>query len=158
MRNCFVEIGKLRTELSQLRGRELSGLPIGAVMAFDLPDGCPPGDAWQPFDAAVSRTIVGAARSGLPTGTIAPRGFREKGGSQIAKLRPENLPTVTMRFYYGTSNDLHSAGAEVVRNITPDGKLVGGTQHLVEITAGGKSDEFSIEMPYLPLFFCKKVR
>jgi hypothetical protein len=46
--------------LPQLAG----GVPPGAVMAFDLPSGCPAG--WGVFEEASGRTIVGATRGQSP--------------------------------------------------------------------------------------------
>jgi hypothetical protein len=44
-----------------------SGLPKGAVVAFDLPNGCPSG--WVVVDSAIGRAIVGATTySGYPRG------------------------------------------------------------------------------------------
>ena len=42
------------------------GVPPGAVIAFNLNQGCP-ADGWKPFVDAYSRTIIGALRPIRPT-------------------------------------------------------------------------------------------
>jgi hypothetical protein len=50
------DIGDLRSKLATATA--VSTLPVRAVVAFDLPDGCPKG--WARFERGASRTIIGA--------------------------------------------------------------------------------------------------
>ena len=62
-------------------------IPAGAVVAFDLSDGCP-SEGWKEFTDARGRTIIGAGKGE----GLTPRAFREPLGVESFKLAPDQLP------------------------------------------------------------------
>lgn len=129
-------------------------VPVGAVIAFDLADGCPKNGKWDPFSDGVNRTIVGADwSSDAPGRELSPRRFRVSGGSQTTRLSLSQLPEIPIQFYYTTTNDVGDKPYAVMRGISATS---GST--LVNLRAGGQSTAVPIEMPYIPLRLCKKVR
>ena len=77
------------------------------------------------------------------------------------KLKQENVPRLKIPLFYGTTDDLHSNGVTVVRNIFAEpGKTGGARENTVTLEVGYDQEHIvamSTEMPYIPLFFCKKV-
>lgn len=69
----------------------------GAVVAFDLPDGCP--DGWLPFEPGVSRVIVGASGGQVTEGPTTKDGvrlharhYRDDGGEEAHFLTLAEIP------------------------------------------------------------------
>src|SRR4051812_47573855 len=63
----------------------VGGVPPGAVMAFDLPAGCPAG--WSAFEHAAGRAVIGTATAQQATSnaTVA-HAYRDSGGRETYKL------------------------------------------------------------------------
>ncbi|MEO0525424.1 MAG: hypothetical protein AAF088_21165, partial [Pseudomonadota bacterium] len=83
-------------------GSDALAIPSGAVLAFDLPNGCPMG--WNTFEEATSRAIVGAYSDRAAGNINAPtedengqalsaRHYRSWGGTETHKLEVSELPS-----------------------------------------------------------------
>jgi hypothetical protein len=133
-------------------------IPVGAVVAFDLPDGCPKDGQWTPFGEANNRVIVGAAglastpEQGDDGVALVQRRFRERAGADSTKLAVANLPAFDVPLFYSTALDEGDKPAEMVRNITAD-----RGNHAVQLKAGGSAERFARTMPSIALYMCKKI-
>ena len=135
-------------------------VPSGAVMAFDLSDGCPK-MGWSEFSDGQSRMIIGATfkNGNLPSGNgeLTRRVFRTPGGTEKHKLKIEEMPThahPVSTFDWGhTVNNNGSKNRIDVDDGPPykpdwHGKL--------NTEKRGDGVPHNNMPPYLPLFFCKK--
>ncbi len=138
----------------------LSGVPNGAVMAFDLRSGCPTG--WDPFHDAAGRTIVGSALPGVSlankdeTGAvIAIPEFGRSAGRAESILVVDNLPEIVVPLPYRVAiKHLGGGPYEVVQSVGTGG--AGTDDRNTSTKAGGKSASFTNSMPYIALAYCKK--
>ncbi|MDJ0613252.1 MAG: hypothetical protein QNJ29_06205 [Rhizobiaceae bacterium] len=82
------EIDRLKDQTSRLSN---SQIPSGAVLAFDLPAGCPAG--WRPYLQAAGRTIVGSGNGNSQGGVfLSERRLSETGGQEKVALDLSELP------------------------------------------------------------------
>jgi hypothetical protein len=88
-------------------------IPTGAVVAFDLADGCPQDGKWTPFIDGNGRTIVGAFQGPPPSESgddgqpIAVHKYHDRSGSESTKLSVANLPQMVpsgMRLEFGVAH------------------------------------------------------
>jgi hypothetical protein len=100
----------VKTPLPDIAG----GVPQGAVMAFDLPGGCPA--AWSPFDRGISRTIVGASSvhtSDDPNEDkngqrLSAHPYQSDGGEERHSLKLDEMPTHDQGFKISQSSEFLS--------------------------------------------------
>ena len=110
--------------------------PGGAVLAFDLPDGCPEG--WVAHPDSRGRFIVGVGdQKGL---TAKP--FHQIGGAEEHKLTSKEIPWLS--------------GTVVAANLNEGDKFVWDLQR------NGREFQDNTEPhnnmpPFIALYFCKKV-
>ena len=78
----------VKTQLPGIVG----GVPPGAVLAFDLPSGCPAG--WTSFQRGISRMIIGANTSGAAVSNqdrngqpLMARAYQSDGGEENTPSR-----------------------------------------------------------------------
>lgn len=120
------------------------GVPRGAVISFDLSDGCPEG--WSAFDDAAGRFVVGSGQgSGLKNQPL-----RAIGGTEEHKLVSDELPpqTVTIpNLANKSAGDRYNAGGSNYPVVT-----VGPG----ELKIGGSGSAISILPPFIALHYCKK--
>ncbi len=136
------------------------GVPAGAVVAFDIREGCP--DGWEPFDQAVGRTIVGSAIPGRSIQNrdesnleIPPPEFGTPGGRLNNTLAAANLPPLNVDIYYRWSNvSASNGGFPLVRSFGQTGADGGG---VYSANTGGTAVPITNMMPYLPLMYCKRL-
>lgn len=149
--SCMNElVDEVRTLKSELTAARAPDVPRGAIMAFDLPRGCPEG--WSMFLPAISRTIVGAGN--LPTGSsgssstnpLTVRSFGELGGEEAVQLTIDEMPR-------------HSHGAL----FAGDGRKAGMLNEYAYHASGyeklrpeGGSQPHNNMPPYIALHYCKK--
>ena len=109
-------------------GRDASS-PSGAVVAFDITEGCP--DGWEGFQPANGRVIVGVGSSD----GLSNRTFRERGGRETVTLSREQLP------------------------FEPDVRPDGGNGRENYVKGLDNSDPAPHENmpPFIALHFCKKL-
>jgi hypothetical protein len=126
--------------------KQVRPTPPGAVVGFDLRDGCPEG--WTRFDDGAGRVIVGAGKG---KDLEEERPYRVPGGREFVKLDVKNLPPhrhgVIPR---GSGKREHPTGTGVRPEVF---ELEPGSQ-LSESTGDG--ERFSVMPPYLPLVLCRK--
>ncbi|MEL6234399.1 MAG: hypothetical protein AAFR46_08310 [Pseudomonadota bacterium] len=127
-------------------------LPPGAVVAFDLPNGCPAG--WANFDAGAGRFIIGVGGTyQLPYVAGVPR--YQIGGEETVALTELNMPAHNhVTFIQDNTNETGKrtdqtypsiAGRNVdVRNATFSSNTGQGLPH-------------NNMPPYIALYFCKKL-
>ena len=116
-----------------------SGLPKGAVVAFDM-QGCPRG--WAEYFEAAGRMIIGVGRGSGLTG----RSLRSKGGNETHELTLREMP----RHRHGIPVNAGSG-----RGLALEPNLgLPGTPSGVEMMGNGKPHNNM--PPYIALYFCKK--
>ncbi|MGT2476528.1 hypothetical protein [Paraburkholderia terrae] len=132
-----------------------TSVPKGAIVSFDLPNGCPEG--WQVFDPAVSRMIVGAVAGGTSNSlgtdasgnTLTARPYRAEGGAETFTLTVGQLPPHSHSFNYATRS-LGASGYGAVAGIGPSGPDSATTDK----AGGGQPVPYM--PPFIALFVCKK--
>ena len=142
---------KKRISINERKMLELN-IPKGAVLAFDLPDGCPK-DGWEPLTDVDGRFIIGSSTKFK---------YRESGGQESYTLSVSNLPNLSVTLSEGNHARLvdasrfdQSGGNSPVVNSK-------GTRHPyasnINFNIGntGAVTKYNIMPPYLPLHFCKK--
>jgi hypothetical protein len=129
------------------------GVPSGAVMAFDLPIGCPAG--WSVFEQAAGRTVIGTATAQQASAnSVIAHGYRDNGGHETHKLTEAELPPLKFSFNVNAAEN-NSAG---------DKFNVGGREFVavlkspttINLNTAGKGDAVPTMPPYVALFYCKK--
>lgn len=121
------------------------GVPVGAVIAFDRPNGCPRG--WSEFEDARGRTVLGA--NAERTHGYTARKFREIGGEEDVALTVEEMP-----------NHKHSIQTPYIHGPgTVFGAVKGKPrapyfQGQTLLSDGGQPHNNM--PPYIALYFCKK--
>ena len=156
-------------------------LPVGAVVAFDLPQGCP--DGWERFEAGAGRFLIGVGKLGtrryeLPY--IEGKPNYQKGGAYSQKISIQQMPRHShdVRIYEHThiarttihdSNGPGSQGwpARGHRRFRSTDRTRGSptlarnalssSASRVVIEREGRGEPINIMPPYVALYFCKKV-
>lgn len=126
------------------------GIPRGAVVAFDLRDGCPTGWGWIEFEDVRGRFIVGAGEGK----NLTHRPFGESLGKENYILLPENLPPHRHEVY------VHAG--EMIADGTVAGAGGGDTNWKIRngLTGSGvgvASSPYNVMPPYIALRYCKKI-
>lgn len=189
------EVQKLSNQTTTLEGRLIAiekhrhdeypghqhsenSVPAGAVLAFDLPDKCPPG--WSNFEEATSRVIVGAYFDRGAGAVEAPtedehgqklqaRHYRIWGGAEQHRLSVNEMPE-----HNHTGSVRGSDRAVIFRDSLPLTDLPGLNQlnydetgstdkggiywkgMSVDLDDAGGSQPHNNMPPYIALYFCKK--
>lgn len=139
----------------------------GAVIAFDLAEGCPEG--WSNFIEAESRTIIGAAFGGSSNSGLTQRPYREgdKGKEDIT-LTTANIPKHEHQFYdiyysehpdYPTKNQMKTFRVpdHIGSNATDRDNTGWTILHNTEPFGENPATKFTNMPPYIALFYCKRV-
>ena len=140
----------------------LAAIPLGAVLPFDLPDGCPIG--WSFHLPSGGRFIVGAgphsnrSDNGQPLATYR---FRSSGGAETHTLTWDEMPT---HDHGGETGE--ATGADIWVNLAtesrftaskgPDIGLDPQNSHKHPIAEAGRDNAHNNMPPYIALYFCKK--
>ena len=144
-------INEAKRELLELRSANdtlsaISPIPQGAVLAFDLANGCPEG--WLPMSDLDGRVIVSAGAN-----RAAKYGYRDIGGEEKHTLtvgemprHHHNLPTI------GLNDIMDDPQISAVRATNP-GNF---TQHPRATDPNGGDQAHNNMPPYIALYFCKK--
>ena len=149
----------------------ISPLPTGAVVAFDLPEGCPKG--WSNFTDGQSRTIVGAKVKGVVTPEedgLTQYKFRQTGGKENHTLVVNEMPTHTHDVndpghkhrvaggFSARDRDNDPGGGELT-----NGALARGNHYSQEsptrisIEPRGDGKPHPNMPPFIPLYLCKRI-
>lgn len=120
------------------------GVPKGAVLAFDLPDGCRTLKGWAPFDYAKGRTIIGAgAADGLST-----RNYRDRNG------REQHILTIPELAPHAHSGNVGTGGASFEHH-QYNGRMP-STEWQKSSEVVGESKPFDLMNPFVVLHYCIK--
>jgi hypothetical protein len=154
----------LENDISDLRNKvnaatAVSGIPARAVVAFDLPDGCPKG--WARFERGASRTIIGASAThlaevlnvGADFKPLRAYPYQADGGSEFHELEADELPSISV----GTNG--FSAQASTVDRYNAGGSnypVITASQKPIQTDPLGKGKAFSLMPPFIALYFCIK--
>jgi hypothetical protein len=137
--------------LPQLAG----GVPPGAVMAFDLPSGCPAG--WKVFEAAISRTIVGATlgQAASPNHDengklLSSRLYRKDGGEERHTLTVDEMPAHRHLIPHKGADTAIDAGQ---RGTNWGVTTLNGTENTDPVGGGAAHN---IMPPFIALVYCLK--
>jgi hypothetical protein len=147
-----------------VRTPAVTNIPSGAVLAFDLPDGCPVG--WSVFKAATGRSIIGAGDSfevGMNTDEsrrpLSPRKYRQHGGEERHVLTIDEMPAHDHRIQesgpsdFNRDNNFHYFAITAIgRDETRANPNYPGRYS--EVT--GKGEPYNVMSPFVALHVCKK--
>lgn len=132
-----------------------TGVPTGAVIAFDLPGACPEG--WEAFGDAAGRAIVGAGAGTLDAAgePLTSRNYREHGGKERHALTLAELPA------HSHGRDLeywYHGGPRVVlfdedQPGAPDQK---NGFRKARFGSAGEGQAHETMSPFIALYYCKK--
>lgn len=127
----------------------VTGIPVGAVMAFDLSTGCP--DAWSPVSDLAGRVIVGAH-----TDRTAEFGYRAIGGEERHKLTDKEMPRHAhgkgREYFYTHSTE--SPDRFVLKSDAGNENSIGFNKDF--LYNKGSGEPHNNMPPYIALYFCKK--
>lgn len=115
-------------------------LPVGAVVAFDLSDGCPEG--WEEFDDARGRFILGQSDE------RSEWSFRQRHGEAEHVLTIPEIPSHDHKYIdnsYAIVSPISRSGSGGHQDV----------QRTTEKTGGGQAHNNM--PPYISLYWCKKV-
>jgi hypothetical protein len=135
--------------------------PSGAIMAFDLADGCPAG--WQDYDKGRGRFLVGAGsqqemQQKIPGNFVrdargvdlTAKAFGQPGGEEKHLVLKDNIPPIFLTFHSQLSgNGLTVSTIEALTFDPP-------TSGLHVETSKVPAKPIDIMPPYVALYFCKK--
>lgn len=155
----------LESENNDLKNQPASGVPQGAVVAFDLPGGCPHG--WSMFERGTSRTIIGATQLSVADvrnldinkQRLSAHPYQSDGGEETHTLTVAEIPShdhgiqIIQHSEYLRENNkgypgTDTVGRDAVRN-DPKWPL-----RYTEVVGGGQSH--NIMPPFIALFYCRK--
>lgn len=148
------EIAALRAEISE--AEEKTNVPAGAVMAFDLPNGCPRG--WDEFTPAAGRFVIAVdgKKYRLPYEAGNPR--YQKEGEESVELTLQQMPTHSHSFDIFAAPQFDNTGGATPQGGDYDSAFIqvdkGSTK-----PAGGlnnKAVPHNNMPPYIALYMCKK--
>ena len=134
-------IKQVTTEFTQQSNEEILSrlIPVGAVVAFDLANGCP--DGWDEFTSGTGRVIIGAGQAE----GLTERAFRSQGSNETHS---------------------HAVSGSTVGIGNPDGWSVTGQRGRAPEATGfnhshpisGSAADSSHMPPFIALRLCKKTR
>jgi hypothetical protein len=137
--------------------------PAGAVLAFDLPTGCPPG--WGAYDQGNGRFLIGAATPPEQQRTpgdfvrdargedLTARDFGKPGGAQRTLLSKENVPPIFLLIRNTLSGN--NVTVSLVSSIGFD-KPSPPAGFTILQSSDTPTVALSVMPPYIALRFCRK--
>lgn len=147
------EVRRLENRMfSLLDAQETTAVPSGAVMAFDLPGGCPVG--WRQYRQLSGRVIIGTGRSGntdTKDNFLTERELYDRGGQETVTLSAREMPAHTHRQVWGQ-------GAGTANTVASGNNLQNYREatmtQATRSTGGGQPHENM--PPFLALHYCIK--
>lgn len=127
-------------------------VPRGAVVAFDLPGGCPAG--WAAFNQANGRTIIGV---GVGSGNnqcsppLTERRYREVGGAEVHVLTVDEMPSHS---HFPPSRG--NSGPYEVNALQAAGRGHYRGDHQRPTSNTGGNQPHNNMPPYMVLHYCRK--
>jgi hypothetical protein len=149
----------LQRLIEKIERLEKQTVPSGAVMAFDLPGGCPIG--WSTFRSATGRTIIGVGKdydvgldkdaSGQP---LVPRRYGDHGGEARHTLSIDEIPSHTHQIPADENDDYVRQNQARFHGTVSIGDDKNGPIHNTKAAGGGKPHD--IMPPFIALYYCRK--
>lgn len=141
--------------IQALENKIQTTIPVGGIVAFDRPDGCPTGDGWESFDAASGRMILGVGPKVNAEGIyelpyVGGRPRYQTGGAETHTLHPLEMPAHNHDISRTTNANAGGTEAALVRDTQ-------GRMENYRVTATGGNQPHNNMPPYIALYFCKKV-
>jgi len=128
------------------------GIPVGSVVAVDLPTGCP-SIGWEKFSAGAGRFILGEGAGG---DSLTARTYRDRGHNESFRLTEANVPAHQHETVSAVSQAMpfgNGPSRNAVWGTTTAPYPVGMTSFWGKPTP----DPVSIIPPFIVLHLCKKV-
>ena len=156
-------------------------VPVGAVVAFDHPSGCP--DGWKKFDAGADRVIIGVGEKyklpyvegkpnyqigGAPSQTIAIKHLpkhrhdvKDPGHTHIARAPAHSEGKASSQGWPDGNVHKRFRTSDRPTNDDPEEAVVQKdalekSETKIDIKETGLGQPIDIMPPYIPLYFCKK--
>lgn len=132
-------------------------MPAGAVVAFNLPEGCPKN--WQLFSSALGRTIVGAHLGEVETeaksNRLTQHKLLESGGSETHKLSIQEMPKHNHKFRYQEGSEKKIWYNN--RNTGRDKKLLADFHKKINTENTGTGVPHNNMQPFIALYYCQRM-
>ena len=132
---------------------DAASFPVGAIVAFDLPDGCPTDAGWQDYDKGAGRFIAGMGRhaSGDRYGNpVEALTLGQVGGHRTHRLTGSELPAHSHRYEFSSGSARRAEG-----DFTP---IEFGAKDRIRLTgAAGKNAPHNNLPPFIALRYCMYV-
>lgn len=125
-----------------------AGVPVGTIIVFDDPDGCSKlGDGWRDPGLA-GKIIVGAEKNS------ARWDYRKSGGRENITLDKDNFPPMYLEYQ---DRQIPPPTAGVIASYLERFTFVpSGAKYIA--TKVNPASAIDIMPPYMPIYFCKRVR
>lgn len=129
---------------------DAASFPVGAVVAFDLPDGCPTDAGWQDYDKGAGRFITGMGRhaSGDRYGNpVEEFTLGQAGGHRTHRLTESELPAHSHTYEFSSGSAQRAEG-----DFTP---IEFGAKDRIRLTGStGKNAPHNNLPPFIALRYC----
>ena len=129
---------------------DAASFPVGAVVAFDLPDGCPTDEGWQDYDKGAGRFIAGMGRhaSGDRYGNpVEELTLGQVGGHRTHRLTEPELPAHSHKYEFSSGSARRAEG-----DFTP---IEFGAKDRIRLTGStGKNAPHNNLPPFIALRYC----
>ncbi|WP_419739126.1 phage baseplate protein [Ruegeria sp.] len=136
----------------------IGALPANAVVAFDVPNGCPHG--WSVFQQAQSRVLIGVGPGQVSSGNkLSSYNYREEGGYERVTLDKSNLPKHQHGYndiYWSEVGGRSSALTNALGNKGDSDRDNSGHEIRRQTAETGEGNPVDTMPPYIALYFCKK--
>lgn len=152
-------IEQVTTEFTKRSNEDLLSriIPVGAVLSFDLPDGCPVG--WAPYSQGAGRVIVGVGSATDQIGEARTFLFGDPpGGTFQHRLSLAEMPAHAHGFsvwepIFGTGRRFDTQPGIGLHPAEPS---AGDVKQTFQTTPTGGNQPHNNMPPYIALHFCKK--
>lgn len=141
-------------------------IPAGAVMAFDLPTGCPVG--WSTFQRGISRMIIGASATGLSVADVPnldvndqrlrPHSYQSTGGEEKHTLTVAELPPHShgIQILQHSEYLRENRGYQGTDSVGRDAQQTDPKWAVRYTEIAGNGQAHNVMPPFIALFYCKK--
>lgn len=129
---------------------DAASFPVGAVVAFDLPDGCPTDEGWHDYDKGAGRFIAGMGRhaSGDRYGNpVEELTLGETGGHRTHRLTEPELPAHSHTYEFSSGSARRAEG-----DFTPI--EFGAKDRIRRTDSTGKNAPHNNLPPFVALRYC----
>ena len=129
---------------------DAASFPVGAIVAFDLPDGCPTDEGWRDYEQGAGRFIAGMGRHtehdryGNPIEELT---LGQIGGHRTHRLTKHELPSHSHTYEFSSGSTLGPKG-----DFSP---IEFGSKDRIRLTGStGKNAPHTNLPPFIALRYC----